>query len=187
MPPGKDPLGPFRAEKLLADKISQHFPREDLRDPVRTWKSIKITSTGVDGRAGEWKRPGTSRRRCTCYKEYLSRVSGEQGELLLSSFIRCFIFSLKSGSTRFGSERLANFYNLSLRLEKMIKVGDIGKVYLMADIFNAFNSAIITTRNYREHGTYYVDNSYFRPNVNDYKATQILNPRVMRLGLRFLF
>ena len=89
--------------------------------------------------------------------------------------------------TRFGSERLANFYNLSLRLEKMIKVGDIGKVYLMADIFNALNSAIITTRNYREHGTYYVDNSYFRPNVNDYKATQILNPRVMRLGLRFLF
>jgi hypothetical protein len=69
----------------------------------------------------------------------------------------------------------------------MIKVGDIGKVYLMADIFNALNSAIITTRYHREHGTYYVDNSYFRPNVNDYKAQQILNPRVMRLGLRFLF
>ena len=33
MPPGKDPLGPFRAEKLLADKISQHFPGEELGQP----------------------------------------------------------------------------------------------------------------------------------------------------------
>jgi hypothetical protein len=88
---------------------------------------------------------------------------------------------------RWGSERLANFYNLSLRFEKMIRLADIGKIYLMADVFNVFNSAIVTTRYFREHGTYYVHNSYFRPNVNDYKPQQILNPLAVRLGLRFLF
>jgi hypothetical protein len=29
VPPGEDPLGPFRAQQLLADKIGQHLAGED--------------------------------------------------------------------------------------------------------------------------------------------------------------
>jgi hypothetical protein len=33
MPPGQKPLGPLRAEKLLADQKREHFPSEDLGQP----------------------------------------------------------------------------------------------------------------------------------------------------------
>jgi hypothetical protein len=33
VPPGKNALGPFRAQQLLADKIGRHLAGEDLRQP----------------------------------------------------------------------------------------------------------------------------------------------------------
>jgi len=33
MPPGKDPLSPLGAQQLLADKVGQDLPGEDLRQP----------------------------------------------------------------------------------------------------------------------------------------------------------
>jgi len=90
-----------------------------------------------------------------------------------------------------GTERLPTFFNLSLRIEKMLKVGDIGKLYFMVDVFNALNSATATNRNDRYHGTFY---KYADPSLNEYvpdphtyELNKILNPRVMRIGVRFSF
>ncbi|MEN6561133.1 MAG: hypothetical protein ABFD52_10200 [Acidobacteriota bacterium] len=90
----------------------------------------------------------------------------------------------------FGSSKLPNFYQLNLRLEKMIKLGDTGKIYLMADIFNVFNSSIVNRRYDMNEGTYYINangTTTFSSYANNNMVNEILNPRVMRLGVRFQF
>ena len=93
--------------------------------------------------------------------------------------------------TPFATDRLPTFYNLTIRLEKMIKVGDTGRIYIMADLFNVLNSAIENRRYQKDHGDYYVypdaSMNVFVPNPNDYALNEILNPRVLRLGVRFQF
>jgi hypothetical protein len=91
----------------------------------------------------------------------------------------------------FGSYRLPTFYNLTVRLEKMLRIGDTGRIYLMADVFNALNASVINRRYQRDWGNYYnyPDQSlnYWRPNTTFFDANEILNPLVVRLGIRFTF
>ena len=92
------------------------------------------------------------------------------------------------------TDSLPTFWNVTLRLEKKINIG-AGKLYLMADVFNVFNSAIIN----RAYDAYYGD-AYLRLNglgsveqydswVNPTNRTlnEILNPRIWRFGARFEF
>jgi len=83
--------------------------------------------------------------------------------------------------------RLPNFMNLNLRLEKIIRAGDIGRIYIMADLFNVLNSATVLRRYEFHHGTYYVHDGSFSQTATDGIANEILNPRVLRLGVRFQF
>jgi hypothetical protein len=86
-----------------------------------------------------------------------------------------------------GKLRLPTFWNLNFRLEKIISAGDSGKIYMMADLFNVFNSAIMNRRYDKHHGTYYIHNGYFAPNATDFQGYEVLNPRVLRFGIRFQF
>jgi len=89
----------------------------------------------------------------------------------------------------FGRQRMATFYQLNLRLEKMFKLGNAGRLYLMADGFNILNSSIINRRYDRYEGTLYVyeDHTTFVPYVNNYKVNEIMNPFIARFGIRFQF
>ena len=87
----------------------------------------------------------------------------------------------------FGKLRLPNFWNFDLRLEKVIKHSQRGQIYIMADLFNVFNNAHINRRYDKHLGTYYMHNGYFRPNPTCFMANEVLNPRVLRLGIRFEF
>jgi hypothetical protein len=90
----------------------------------------------------------------------------------------------------FGTTKLPTFYQLNLRLEKMIKLGDTGRIYLMADAFNVTNAATINRRYDMREGTYYIytdGTTSFSPYAHNYQAYEILNPLVMRLGVRFQF
>jgi len=89
--------------------------------------------------------------------------------------------------TAYGTERLPVFYNLNMRLEKVLKAGDIGKIYIMADLFNVLNSSLMNRRYDRYHGTYYPTTGTVSKNATDYKANEVLNPRIVRLGVRFQF
>lgn len=90
----------------------------------------------------------------------------------------------------FSSERLPTYGNLTIRIEKMLRLGDTGRIYLMADLFNVFNTATMIQRYDRDHGTYYVysdsSKNYFAPQ-RDFDAYSILNPRLLRFGVRFTF
>ncbi len=90
----------------------------------------------------------------------------------------------------FGSATLPTFYQLNLRLEKMIKLGETGRIYLMADAFNVTNAAIINRRYDMNEGTYYIytdGTTSFSPYAHNYMVNEILNPFIARLGVRFQF
>jgi hypothetical protein len=120
-----------------------------------------------------------------------------EGWVIRESF-RIFDYTLpnpKSNSatldmTPFGSDRLPNNYILNGRIEKMLAVGE-GKFYLMLDLFNVFNSATINRREQKYYGTYYKyansAQNRFVADPNYYMVNEILNPRVLRIGVRFEF
>jgi hypothetical protein len=91
----------------------------------------------------------------------------------------------------FGTDRLNTFYRFDIRVEKMIKFGDTGRIWLMADIFNVFNSTLENRRYQKSWGTY--NNNVaptadtFTYDLSAYTLNEVLNPRVARLGVRFTF
>ena len=89
----------------------------------------------------------------------------------------------------FGKKTLPVFYQLNLRLEKLIKLGDTGRIYLMADAFNVLNGACINRRYDNNEGTYriYSDHTTYSPYANKFRVNEILNPFVARFGVRFQF
>ncbi len=76
--------------------------------------------------------------------------------------------------------------NLSLRLEKRLAIGP-GRMYLMADVFNLLNSAAVNRAYDAYYGTYFVDTQEFAANPFNRLYNEILNPRVVRFGVRFEF
>jgi len=88
--------------------------------------------------------------------------------------------------SKFGTLRLPILWYSNLRLEKLIKAGDL-KIYVMADVFNVLNNSIINRRYQRHLGTYYVHNGLFVADPTNFMANEILNPRVLRVGVRFQF
>jgi hypothetical protein len=89
----------------------------------------------------------------------------------------------------FGKQTLPVFYQLNLRLEKLIKLGDTGRIYLMADAFNVLNNACINRRFDKNEGTYriYSDHTTYSAYANKFRVNEILNPFVARFGVRFQF
>ena len=91
------------------------------------------------------------------------------------------------------ADSLPTFYNFTLRIEKMVTIGG-GRLYLMADCFNLLNSALIN----RSYEAYFGD-AYFHNvgtvstqydswgNPTNRTLNEILNPRVVRFGVRFEF
>jgi hypothetical protein len=76
---------------------------------------------------------------------------------------------------------------IALKLEKMFRALETGRVYISADIFNLPNFSSVVRRYNRDLGTYYVHDGSNVPASRSLEARQIINPRAMRLGVRFQF
>jgi hypothetical protein len=76
---------------------------------------------------------------------------------------------------RIGTSRLPDFYNVDLSLTKDFELGQYGRLTLQVDAFNVFNF---------DHtlGRYNTMNSGRADEI-----TNILNPRVIRFGIRYRF
>jgi len=75
----------------------------------------------------------------------------------------------------FGGSRLETFYNVDLGLSKDFQLGRYGKLTLQVDAFNVFNFSHTLGRM----------SALSRADYGEIK--QILNPRVIRLGVRYRF
>lgn len=86
------------------------------------------------------------------------------------------IYATEAGKIgKFGDNRLPNFYELNLRVEKRFDLSEKMKIAVALDCFNALNANTALS----------VEARLTSPN---YKLTKrILNPRVFRFGIRFDF
>jgi hypothetical protein len=93
--------------------------------------------------------------------------------------------------TPFGTERLPTSLLVTFRIEKVIRISEFGRAILMLDLFNALNAKTINRRYQRFHGTYYMfpdeSKNYFVSYPNDFALNEILNPRILRIGMRIEF
>jgi hypothetical protein len=90
----------------------------------------------------------------------------------------------------FGNTTLPFFAQLNMRLEKMVKLGETGRIYIMADAFNVLNSAIINRRYDQREGTYTINangTTKFSTYANNFTVNELLNPFIARFGVRFQF
>jgi len=90
----------------------------------------------------------------------------------------------------FGNIKLPTHYQLNLRVEKMVKLFDTGRIYIMADFFNVTNAATINRRYNMNEGTYYIypnGTTGFEPYAFNNVVNEIMNPFIARFGVRFQF
>ena len=91
------------------------------------------------------------------------------------------------------SDRLGSVIVVNLKLEKVLKLGASGRMYFSVDLFNAFNTQIVTRRYSRSLGTFRFSglpgeeepHSFIAPGATAGLNNELLNPLVFRLGLRF--
>jgi len=92
-------------------------------------------------------------------------------------------------------DAMPTFYNITLRLEKIINVGNYGRLYLMADVFNLLNSNMVNRVYDKNDGTVNMRdvagvstqyNSSAKVATNGL-YNEILNSRIFRFGARFEF
>jgi len=91
-------------------------------------------------------------------------------------------------------DALPNLYNVTIRLEKLINIGNYGRLWLMVDAFNVLN-ANTAIRQYDKYDGYaYMRNvtgvstqyaHYLNPDNG--RLNEIINPRILRFGARFEF
>jgi hypothetical protein len=86
---------------------------------------------------------------------------------------------------------LGNVWVVNLKLEKMLKLGNLGKMYFSADIFNSLNLHTILRKRDIGYGTFYYFDQIFdgwaAPSSTSGFNNEVLNPLLVRLGMRFQF
>jgi hypothetical protein len=87
--------------------------------------------------------------------------------------------------------KLGNVWVVNLKLEKMLKIGNVGKMYFSADLFNTLNLHTIMRKEDIGYGTFYYLNGAFdgwsAPDATSGFNNEVLNPLLVRLGMRFQF
>ena len=82
--------------------------------------------------------------------------------------------------------RLPNVFMIDLKIEKVLRVSDVGRIYFSADLFNAINSWVVLRQYGNSYGSFRMNDGYWAaPGVNNNKPNEIMNPFVFRLGVRF--
>jgi hypothetical protein len=88
-----------------------------------------------------------------------------------------------------GRIRLDTVWTLNLKIEKMLKIGDVGRIYFSGDIFNALNQTPVLRQYDNVYGSFYLQKAgnwtYTAPSATNFLPSEIMNPYVFRLGVRF--
>jgi len=89
---------------------------------------------------------------------------------------------------KFGDlSRLPVMWYVNARIQKVLKVSERGRIYLMADCFNVFNLDTLNRQYALNYGTFYLDTNTHSVSPRSGEPNEILNPRVFRFGVRFEF
>jgi hypothetical protein len=83
--------------------------------------------------------------------------------------------------------RLPAMWVLNLKLEKMLSLGDTGKVWISCDAFNALNNQSLNRQRETYYGTMRTNTAQYFPGTRIGEPNETLNPLVLRFGIRFQF
>lgn len=85
--------------------------------------------------------------------------------------------------------RLPNIWMTNLKVEKMLKLGDTGRVWFSMDVFNALNNQRMNRQRSTDMGNYYISYTPARytPYARSGEPNESVNPLILRFGLRFQF
>jgi hypothetical protein len=83
-------------------------------------------------------------------------------------------------------DSLPTMMNVSFRLEKKFTIGST-RMWIMADVFNLLNADTVNRATDADYGIYYVDTERYVASPYNRVFNEILNPRTVRLGVRFEF
>jgi hypothetical protein len=79
----------------------------------------------------------------------------------------------------------------NLKIEKMLRLGNTGRIYISADIFNVLNSLIVNRQYAKYYGLFTFQTNgtqtYAQTDANQGTVNEVLNPRIARIGIRFEF
>lgn len=185
-----------------------YFGDNGYTDPTNQWASEgQIYAFTMGGTSGKTNRPFFTRWMFKLSGLYQlpydinisGTVSGHEGTFYQTYFrlsdetwenTRYYTNSMPTTSYN-NREQLGNVWVVNLKLEKAFRIGNAGKMYLSADLFNSFNSLTILRKRDVEYGTFY----YEAGTIVDWSAgssvsgfnNEVLNPLLFRLGLRFQF
>jgi hypothetical protein len=94
-------------------------------------------------------------------------------------------------TTMNGRTRAPNVYNMSLKLEKMLRLSDAGRLYFSFDLFNVPNLHTVVRKYDINYGTFRYNGTTWgtwnAPGATSGQIYEILNPVVFRLGCRIQF
>jgi hypothetical protein len=87
--------------------------------------------------------------------------------------------------------QLADVWLFNVKIEKMFALGTVSKMYFSADIFNIINSHTLMRKRDIEQGTFYYESGtpvdYGPPSSISGANNELMNPFIVRLGMRFQF
>jgi len=86
--------------------------------------------------------------------------------------------------------KLPVVWDVNMKVEKMIKLGENARMHIAADWFNVINQTSVLRQNTNNYGTFRwnADGSqgtYGVPSATNYKPIEIMNPFTFRFGVRF--
>jgi hypothetical protein len=177
-------------------------------DPTNLWASEgQIYAFDMGGGSGKISRPFFSRWMVKLMGLYQlpydinvsGFVSGHQGtyyqtyfNLEDSALLNPDSYYNSMATTKYNDRtHLGDVWVVNFKLEKMLKIGSTGKMYFSADLFNALNTLTILRKRDISYGTFYYADGVFddwaEPDANSGFNNEVLNPLLVRLGLRFQF
>jgi hypothetical protein len=101
-------------------------------------------------------------------RDYIWVPAPERGTVWMGNYMAYYL-------EKAGDSHLPTFYNVDLSLTKDVRLKNAGTITLCIDAFNVFNFSHALSRESQVNYAGYYD------------VTQILNPRVIRFGIRYQF
>jgi len=124
-------------------------------------------------------------------------LSGREG-MIIDQFFDIYDYDLPNSRSQSSSiqmqtnsdqARLGNVWVMNAKVQKRIRLGDVGSVWISCDIFNTLNNQVMNRQRPADMGNYYI--SYATPRYSPYSRSsepnEVVNPLVLRFGVRFQF
>ncbi|MFC2161884.1 carboxypeptidase regulatory-like domain-containing protein [Acidobacteriota bacterium] len=83
--------------------------------------------------------------------------------------------------------RLGNVWVMNSKVQKRLVLGDTGSVWISCDIFNTLNNQVLNRQRANDMGNYYVHNGNYIAQSRTGEPNEVVNPLVLRFGVRFQF